>query len=719
MTSPHSAGRSYLLDCEPWLHADRSYATRHAVAEQHCVSCIVANCNVCDDDYRHCDECDADHSLFVDPDTGVHSCVERGSCPAGFYSTNENSAAFVENGTAALSGAPQVAVGQEELYAQQLGKGGENGGAAEQPNLHECVEWLEECGSGQIEVVAPTSMRNRECDVRFSIGAVGGTVGGIVSLFVVIIVVVVLRHRSKVAKLKQELTKLGKTLVGVRHVKVAFTASGVTLPKGTAAHTTSTKTPSRKPTKRKSGHIGANVGGGGGGDGGMQTRWYWQEGADRINSHNKHDVLQPGNWVSYAWGVCAELDQKYADWQSGQNNGTFPIDLTNRIASTGTEAKAHGGNTGVKFSINFNQMCQKNVQSGFTRPINRVEVTPAVSEYFLGGNADAHIGEEFTAITVHPRYTLTGDDSISNQEPTTTDTTISKADSKDALPSDLIGEDDKVLMLSVGQLVQQHNIRDDGWAFGTILHHGDVDKDAAIPMPGVDYETGWFPLKCTELAATEHLEKLQAKLGEGALQALEPPAGWKRVRDAMVAERFELAPGSQEFNVVSGLFLQTLHSSTQVISVQRIQNMAMWQSYAMQRQLMATRDQKDPREAEKRWLFHGTSADTVPKIIQQGFNRGFAGKNATMYGKGVYFAKNASYSASTTYSPPDGKGVQSMFLVRVLTGFTCRGIKDAPAPNMRIPERNIAYDTTTNADKSIYVTYHDAQQYPEYLVQFK
>ena len=45
---------------------------------------------------------------------------------------------------------------------------------------------------------------------------------------------------------------------------------------------------------------------------------------------------------------------------------------------------------------------------------------------------------------------------------------------------------------------------------------------------------------------------------------------------------------------------------------------------------------------ERVWLFHGTDLDTIPKILQQGFNRSFAGKNATVYGVGVYFARDAS-----------------------------------------------------------------------------
>ena len=94
------------------------------------------------------------------------------------------------------------------------------------------------------------------------------------------------------------------------------------------------------------------------------------------------------------------------------------------------------------------------------------------------------------------------------------------------------------------------------------------------------------------------------------------------------------------------------------------QNMSMWQSYAVKRQTVYMRAEKEAGNAspgklhfpaspgkhpkhdfttssryERVWLFHGTDQDTVPKIYQQGFNRSFCGKNATMYGKGVYFAR--------------------------------------------------------------------------------
>ena len=195
-----SIGRSYLLDCEPWLHADRSYATKHAVAEQHCVSCIVANCKVCDENYRHCDKCDAEHSLFVDPDTGVHSCVKRTECPDGFYSTDAHS-------TLVFDGAD----GDDDPTDM---------------NLHECVAWTE-CGDGQKEESEATPMTDRVCKSSVSAAMIGGTVGGIVGVFVLIIIAIAVRHKAKVASLKEELTKLGKTLVGVRHVKTSFAGGNV------------------------------------------------------------------------------------------------------------------------------------------------------------------------------------------------------------------------------------------------------------------------------------------------------------------------------------------------------------------------------------------------------------------------------------------------------------------------------------------------------------
>ena len=133
---------------------------------------------------------------------------------------------------------------------------------------------------------------------------------------------------------------------------------------------------------------------------------------------------------------------------------------------------------------------------------------------------------------------------------------------------------------------------------------------------------------------------------------------------------------------------------------------------------------KSPKDAQslvRNWLFHGCSGVVTDKIVQQGFNRSFCGKNATMYGKGVYFARDASYSTYPFYSQRDASDVQSIFLARVVVGEYCRGVKDALTPAERDATTHALYDSTVDdpQNPNIFVTYKDGQAYPEYLVKFK
>ena len=102
------------------------------------------------------------------------------------------------------------------------------------------------------------------------------------------------------------------------------------------------------------------------------------------------------------------------------------------------------------------------------------------------------------------------------------------------------------------------------------------------------------------------------------------------------------------------------------------------------------------------------------KIVKQGFNRNFGfkevNKNAlTMYGKGVYFALNASYSSQQRYSKPNSAGEQQMFACRVLVGEYSQGRQDQPTPDVR--QGAVLYDTTVDDvnKPEIFVVYHDAQ----------
>jgi len=119
---------------------------------------------------------------------------------------------------------------------------------------------------------------------------------------------------------------------------------------------------------------------------------------------------------------------------------------------------------------------------------------------------------------------------------------------------------------------------------------------------------------------------------------------------------------------------------------------------------------------ERSWLWHGSDAEVVQKVLQQGFNRSFCGKNATMYGKGVYFARDSVYSINPRYAVPDMIGHQYVMACRVVVGEYCLGRKDAVTPDVRDRKSHSLYDSTvdTMEDPRIYVTYRKSASF--YLV---
>ena len=123
----------------------------------------------------------------------------------------------------------------------------------------------------------------------------------------------------------------------------------------------------------------------------------------------------------------------------------------------------------------------------------------------------------------------------------------------------------------------------------------------------------------------------------------------------------------------------------------------------------------------ERLLFHGTSPDAVLKINMRSFNRGYCGKHDAVYGNGMYFARDASYSGHTVYSPQDNAGMRFMYLARVFVGECALGSKGMVEPPQLPSGNGQTYDSTVDQaeNPSIFVAYHDAQAYPQYLITFK
>ena len=92
---------------------------------------------------------------------------------------------------------------------------------------------------------------------------------------------------------------------------------------------------------------------------------------------------------------------------------------------------------------------------------------------------------------------------------------------------------------------------------------------------------------------------------------------------------------------------------------------------------------------------------------------------ATAYGRGVYFAKNFSYSAQATYSPPDISGIKNVYQCKVLVGDYTVGSPTYIVPPPK-PGSQDNYDSVVDRIQapSIFVVFYDNQAYPEYLIHF-
>ncbi|XP_070099806.1 protein mono-ADP-ribosyltransferase PARP15 isoform X4 [Equus caballus] len=180
----------------------------------------------------------------------------------------------------------------------------------------------------------------------------------------------------------------------------------------------------------------------------------------------------------------------------------------------------------------------------------------------------------------------------------------------------------------------------------------------------------------------------------------------------------KLQPGQSEYDTVKDKFCETCLSH-EIEKIERIQNVFLWESYQVKKNHM---DTKNGHTNNERQLFHGTDADTVPYINQHGFNRSYAGKNATVFGKGTYFAVDASYSANDAYSRADSSGRKHIYVVRVLTGVYTVGhaaIKSPPPKNPDNPTDLFDSVTDDTRHPKLFVVFSDHQAYPEYLITFR
>ncbi|XP_022795893.1 poly [ADP-ribose] polymerase 14-like [Stylophora pistillata] len=175
-----------------------------------------------------------------------------------------------------------------------------------------------------------------------------------------------------------------------------------------------------------------------------------------------------------------------------------------------------------------------------------------------------------------------------------------------------------------------------------------------------------------------------------------------------------LDPNASEYKKVADEVRKT--SPVNIIKIERVQNPVLYRQY------MVRRDQMEHKNGgNEKQLFHGTAASSCPTLSKFGFNRSYCGKNATVYGNGVYFARDASYSTQKTYSPPDATGNRHIYLARVLAGEYTTGRQGMITPPPKGSDATDAYDSVVDnpTNPTIFVVFYDNQCYPDYLITFR
>ncbi|XP_020508542.2 protein mono-ADP-ribosyltransferase PARP11 isoform X2 [Labrus bergylta] len=150
---------------------------------------------------------------------------------------------------------------------------------------------------------------------------------------------------------------------------------------------------------------------------------------------------------------------------------------------------------------------------------------------------------------------------------------------------------------------------------------------------------------------------------------------WEKVDPSYPYQLIPLSELTPEYKTVAGYVKNDGKLDKSLVSIYRIQNLDLWEMYCRKKkQLMRLHGVKEIKE---RRLFHGTEIKNVDTICKYNFDLGFAGQNGHVYGKGIYFAKHATfadrYSRRSTDPLPlcgdltqHGEETKIMFLARVI-----------------------------------------------------
>ncbi|NXS21420.1 PAR12 polymerase, partial [Mystacornis crossleyi] len=172
---------------------------------------------------------------------------------------------------------------------------------------------------------------------------------------------------------------------------------------------------------------------------------------------------------------------------------------------------------------------------------------------------------------------------------------------------------------------------------------------------------------------------------------------------------------TSEYNRIKQLFHQTMKNYS-ILKIQRIQNPSLWKVFQWQKEKM--KKENGGKEVQEKLLFHGTDVNSMKTICTQNFDWRICGSNGTNYGKGIYFARDASYSHIYCQATQQG---YLMFVARVLVGDYVKGNATYVRPPRKCADRLWFYDSCVDDElnPSVFIVFEKHQIYPEYIIEYK
>ena len=181
-------------------------------------------------------------------------------------------------------------------------------------------------------------------------------------------------------------------------------------------------------------------------------------------------------------------------------------------------------------------------------------------------------------------------------------------------------------------------------------------------------------------------------------------------------KQVRLQTGDEEFKAIARCFYNSMPYYN-ILSIDKVFNPSSWNSF---KDKLVLESNRNPNSCISLCsLFHGSSSTSPQHIINDpvGFNMQFAQKG--LWGRGLYFATNCSYSHSYRYVAEEN--VFSVFVATVFVGYVKEmdGDRTITTPPFRPNSRDRYHSVQgRSCGEVIHIIYENCLAYPSHLITY-